>query len=130
MERMPPVERVSPEEKIPRLGPLELNLNQRSLTNTETGVSERLSKSEYQVLWLLIRAKGSTVNRAPIEEFLYADRPEDEDWPISNGVDVFIARLRKKLSAVAGEKVVIETRGSVSRAPALGWALELRRSQS
>jgi len=80
-------------------------------TRTRVSVNHQplaLTSHEYKVLELLLRQAGQVVSRSTLTEHLYA-QDFDRD---SNTIDVFIARLRKKLPPASIETV----RG-------LGWRL-------
>jgi DNA-binding response OmpR family regulator len=67
---------------------------------------ERLSPMEYQIIWLLVRAQGGCVTYDEMVYFIYDERMKD--IPLANTIQVFICRLRKKLSSIS-QMVVIET---------------------
>lgn len=64
-----------------------------------------LTKSEYAVIALLATCLGRIISRENILEHVYAHTGDRE----SNNIDVFIYRLRKKISAVEKGKNYIET---------------------
>jgi len=77
------------------------------------GIRVRLPAKEYQMLELLAQRKGNTVTKDMFLNHLYGDR----DKPNRKIIDVFICKLRKKLT-VAGNGYNIETvwgRGYVLR---------------
>jgi len=67
-----------------------------------------LTSHEYRVLEALLRQAGQVVSRMALTEHLYAQDFERD----SNTIDVFIARLRKKLPP-----------GSIETVRGLGWRL-------
>lgn len=93
----------------PSFGNLKMDLRNQSIENTKTGVTERLSASEYKLLWMLVRAQGNLITESEMNEFMYEERPDHKDLPLSNTVKVFITKLRHKLQGVLGETVQIES---------------------
>jgi two-component system OmpR family response regulator len=73
----------------------ELSLDTRSGKVTQAGVAVALTSHEYRVLEYLMHRCGDVVSRAELIAHVYA-QDFDRD---SNTVEVFVARLRKKLSA-------------------------------
>jgi two-component system copper resistance phosphate regulon response regulator CusR len=63
-----------------------------------------LTAREFRLLESLMRAPGAVVSREELMEQAWGEREE----PMSNTIDVLIARLRRKLEA-AGERDAIET---------------------
>ncbi|HUR83255.1 MAG TPA: response regulator transcription factor [Thermoanaerobaculia bacterium] len=63
-----------------------------------------LTAREFRLLEALVRAPGAVVSREDLIEQAWGEREE----PMSNTIDVLIARLRRKLEA-AGEPGAIET---------------------
>jgi two-component system, OmpR family, response regulator len=72
-------------------------LDPRTSRVTVGGAPVRLTSHEFRVLSYLMHHCGRVVSQAELAEHIYA-RDEDRD---SNTVEVFIARLRKKLGAAA-----------------------------
>jgi two-component system copper resistance phosphate regulon response regulator CusR len=71
------------------------------------GRAVRLTAKEYALLEYLTRRAGEVVSRADIAEHVW-----DEYYdPLSNVVDVYIQRLRRKLDAPAAESVIRTRRG-------------------
>jgi two-component system, OmpR family, copper resistance phosphate regulon response regulator CusR len=86
-----------------RLGPLELDTRARRVSKRGTPVA--LTTREYALLEYLARRAGQVVGRADIAEHVW-----DEFYdPLSNVIDVYIQRLRRKLDD-PGETSVISTR--------------------
>jgi DNA-binding response OmpR family regulator len=98
-------------------GDVFLDVNSKTLVGG--GVEIALSRYEFSILWLLVRAQGGFVNRDVISYFLYDD--SDEDMPLSNTVEVFLCRLRKKLVEVSRQVRIINFRS-------YGFGLECFRS--
>ena len=90
-----------------QVGALTLDLAARRATLLGTPLE--LTAREYGLLELLALRPGETLSRAAITEALYAD-DEDKD---SNVIDVFVARLRRKLTAagVDGARLIQTRRG-------------------
>jgi two-component system OmpR family response regulator len=82
-----------------RCGPLALD--PRAARVTVDGLPVRLTSHEYRVLSYLMHHQDRVVSQAELTEHIYA-HSRDRD---SNTVEVFIARLRRKLGAVSIETV-------------------------
>jgi two-component system OmpR family response regulator len=72
-----------------------LALDARAARVAVGGVAVKLTSHEYRVLCYLMHRIGKVVSRAELSEHIYA-HDSDRD---SNTVEVFIARLRRKLGA-------------------------------
>jgi two-component system OmpR family response regulator len=72
-------------------------LDPRTSRVTLGGAPVRLTSHEFRVLSYLMHHRGRVVSQGELGEHIYA-RDEDRD---SNTVEVFIARLRKKLGAAS-----------------------------
>ena len=72
-------------------------LDPRTSRVTVDGVQVRLTSHEFRVLSYLMHHRGRVVSQTELVEHIYA-RDDDRD---SNTVEVFIARLRKKLGSTA-----------------------------
>lgn len=83
------------------LGNLSLNLDSKKVAID--GAEVRLTGKEYQVLELLVTRRGTAVTKEMILNHLYGGLDEPE----AKIIDVFICKIRKKLSAMGG--VAIET---------------------
>lgn len=81
----------------------EVTLDSRSGKVTAAGVPVKLTSHEYRVLSYLMHQQGRVVSQPELTEHLYS---LDED-KMSNTVEVFVARLRKKL----GPSVIETVRG-------------------
>jgi two-component system OmpR family response regulator len=86
-----------------------LALDARAAKVTLNGNPVRLTSHEYRVLAYLMHHRGRVVSQAELSQHIYA-QDLDRD---SNTVEVFIARLRRKL----GASVIVTVRG-------LGYRLE------
>jgi two-component system OmpR family response regulator len=84
-------------------------LDPRSSRVTVDGIGVRLTSHEFRVLSYLMHHRERVVSQGELAEHIYA-RDEDRD---SNTVEVFIARLRKKVGAAA----IVTVRG-------LGYRME------
>jgi two-component system copper resistance phosphate regulon response regulator CusR len=83
-------------------GAIELDPWKRSATRD--GIALTLTAREFRLLEALMHAPGAVVSREELMEQAWGEREE----PMSNTIDVLIARLRRKLEA-AGEPEAIET---------------------
>jgi len=73
----------------------DITLDTRTSTVTQNGVKVSLTAHEYRLLAYLMHRAGQVVSRTDLIEHLYA-QDFDRD---SNTVEVFVARLRRKLGA-------------------------------
>ena len=86
-------------------GPLVLDTRGRRVT--ANGRDVPLTAKEYALLEYLARRGGDVVNRADIAEHVW-----DEHYdPVSNVVDVYVQRLRRKLEAAGADSVIRTRRG-------------------
>ncbi|BCS31216.1 DNA-binding response regulator [Luteitalea sp. TBR-22] len=105
----------APLPELLRVGPLELNTRARQVTRE--GQLLPLTTREYALLEFLARRVGQVVGRAEIAEHVW-----DEGYdPMSNVIDVYIQRLRRKIDAPAHESLIRTRRGE-------GYALSADRS--
>ncbi|MGX1307686.1 two-component system cell cycle response regulator CtrA [Amorphus suaedae] len=99
-------------QSIIRTGELAVNLDTKTVEVATQRV--HLTGKEYQMLELLSLRKGTTLTKEMFLNHLYGGMDEPE----LKIIDVFICKLRKKLSAATGGKNYIETvwgRGYVLR---------------
>jgi two-component system KDP operon response regulator KdpE len=91
-------------ERLPvRLGSVTLDPLRRS---AESGGQEViLNETEYKVMALLARERGSIVGRQEVLEALYGEAPPRE----TRIVDVYISNIRKKLAGLEGGEDLIAT---------------------
>jgi two-component system OmpR family response regulator len=82
-----------------RCGPIALD--PRAARVTVTGTPVRLTSHEFRVLSYLMHHRGRVVSQSELSDHIYA---EDADRD-SNTVEVFIARLRRKVGAASIETV-------------------------
>lgn len=97
------------------VGRVSVNLDAKSVTVGDKPV--HLTGKEYQMFELLSLRKGSTLTKEMFLNHLYGGMDEPE----LKIIDVFICKLRKKLSNATGGENYIETvwgRGYVLRDPA------------
>jgi two-component system cell cycle response regulator CtrA len=101
-------------QSVIRTGKIAVNLDAKTV-ETE-GKSVHLTGKEYQMLELLSLRKGTTLTKEMFLNHLYGGMDEPE----LKIIDVFICKLRKKLSEATGGETYIETvwgRGYVLRDP-------------
>ena len=101
-------------QSIIRTGRVEVNLDAKSVQ--VDGNTVHLTGKEYQMLELLSLRKGTTLTKEMFLNHLYGGMDEPE----LKIIDVFICKLRKKLSEATGDGSHIETvwgRGYVLRDP-------------
>ncbi len=102
-------------QSIIRTGKISVNLDAKTVEVDETPV--HLTGKEYQMLELLSLRKGTTLTKEMFLNHLYGGMDEPE----LKIIDVFICKLRKKLSEATDGENYIETvwgRGYVLRDPA------------
>ncbi len=87
-------------DAIIRTGALSINLDTQTVTLD--GQQIYLTRREYSVLELLALRKGSTLTKDMIMSHLYGGMDEPE----IKIIDVFVCKLRKKLSSAGGENVI------------------------
>ncbi len=100
-------------DAVVRTGGLSVNLNTRMVTVEEQLV--HLTRREYSILELLALRKGSTLTKEMFLNHLYGGMDEPE----IKIIDVFICKLRKKLSAASGENYIETVWGRGYFMPAL-----------
>jgi two-component system cell cycle response regulator CtrA len=101
-------------QSIIRTGKISVNLDAKTVE--VAGKSVHLTGKEYQMLELLSLRKGTTLTKEMFLNHLYGGMDEPE----LKIIDVFICKLRKKLSEATGDDNYIETvwgRGYVLRDP-------------
>ncbi|MEN8685405.1 response regulator transcription factor CtrA [Marivita sp.] len=101
-------------QSIIRTGSVEVNLDAKTVQ--VEGNTVHLTGKEYQMLELLSLRKGTTLTKEMFLNHLYGGMDEPE----LKIIDVFICKLRKKLSEATGDGSHIETvwgRGYVLRDP-------------
>jgi two-component system, OmpR family, response regulator len=82
-----------------RCGPV--SLDARTARVTVDGAPVKLTSHEFRVLSYLMHHRGRIVSQGELTEHIYAESADRD----SNTVEVFIARLRRKLGAAAIETV-------------------------
>jgi DNA-binding response OmpR family regulator len=98
-----------------RIGPLELDTRLRQATRVPAegapGINDRtpvpLTTREYALLEYLARRIGEFVGRAEIAEHVWDDSYD----PLSNVIDVYIGRLRRKIDKPGAESLIRTRRG-------------------
>ncbi len=106
------------EDRVVRTGELSVNLDARTVEMNARRI--RLTPKEQQILELLSQRKGMVLSKELILDHLYGGLDE----PDLKIVDVFVCKLRKKLSRASGGKSYIDTawgRGYVLREPRGPW---------
>jgi two-component system, cell cycle response regulator CtrA len=101
-------------ELVIQTGKLVVNLDTRSVD--ADGQRLHVTSKEYSILELLSLRKGTTLTKEMFLDHLYGGIDEPE----LKIIDIFIAKLRKKIAAAAGGQPYIETvwaRGYVLRDP-------------
>jgi two-component system cell cycle response regulator CtrA len=101
-------------QSIIKTGDIEVNLDGKTVE--VRGTTVHLTGKEYQMLELLSLRKGTTLTKEMFLNHLYGGMDEPE----LKIIDVFICKLRKKLSEATGRENHIETvwgRGYVLRDP-------------
>ena len=101
-------------QSIIKTGDIEVNLDGKTVE--DRGNTVHLTGKEYQMLELLSMRKGTTLTKEMFLNHLYGGMDEPE----LKILDVFICKLRKKLSEATGRENHIETvwaRGYVLRDP-------------
>jgi len=87
------------------IGPLTLDTRGRRVQVRDRDVS--LTAKEYSLLEYLARRAGDVVSRADIAEHVW-----DEHYdPLSNVVDVYVQRLRRKIDRAGAESLIRTRRG-------------------
>jgi|SRR6185312_15176838 len=88
------------------LGDLSVDLIDRRVTRA--GRLVELRPREYEMLVYLLRRQGEVVSR----EMLGRDVWADQDYPLTNVIDVTVANLRKSLEKAGGPPLVHTVRGA------------------
>jgi two-component system copper resistance phosphate regulon response regulator CusR len=87
------------------VGPLAIDTRSRQVRVRDAAVS--LTAKEYALLEYLVRRAGDVVSRADISEHVWDDHHD----PLSNVVDVYVQRLRRKLDRSGSESLIRTRRG-------------------
>ena len=101
-------------QSVMTVGDLVVNLDQKTVEIS--GARLHLTGKEYQMLELLVLRKGTTITKEALLSQLYGGMDE----PGMKIIDVFICKLRKKLTSASNGRDYIETvwgRGYVLREP-------------
>jgi len=89
-----------------QIGSIRIDTRTHRVTKDEQAV--RLTTREYALLEFLARRAGAVVGRAEIAEHVWDDSYD----PMSNVIDVYIQRLRRKLDTKGTESVIATHRGA------------------
>jgi DNA-binding response OmpR family regulator len=93
---------------LPDVIPLhDLVLDTRARCVRRDGRALALTAREYALLEFLARRSGEVVSRAEIAEHVWDERID----PLSNVIDVYIQRLRRKVDEGRGESIIRTRRG-------------------
>lgn len=114
-------------ESVIRTGKLVINLDTRSVEVDSKAV--HLTSKEYAILELLSLRKGSTLTKEMFLNHLYGGIDEPE----LKIIDVFVCKLRKKLTEASGGENYIETvwgRGYVLKEPEVSATVDLSPSKA
>jgi two-component system copper resistance phosphate regulon response regulator CusR len=87
------------------VGPLTIDTRTRQVRVRDAEVS--LTAKEYALLEYLVRRAGDVVSRADISEHVWDDHHD----PLSNVVDVYVQRLRRKLDRSGSDSLIRTRRG-------------------
>ena len=87
------------------IGPLAIDTRTRQVRVHNLDVL--LTAKEYALLEYLVRRAGDVVSRADISEHVWDERHD----PVSNVVDVYVQRLRRKLDRAGTESLIRTRRG-------------------
>lgn len=86
----------------------DLSIDTRARRVLRGGQPVRLTTKEYTLLEYLVRRKGEVVTRAEIAEHVW----DDSFDPLSNLIEVYIQRLRRKIDDGFDDKLIQTRRGS------------------
>jgi DNA-binding response OmpR family regulator len=86
----------------------DLSIDTRARRVVKSGQPVRLTTKEYALLEYLLRRKGDVVTRGEIAEHVW----DDSFDPLSNLIDVYIQRLRRKIDDGFDDKLIHTRRGS------------------
>lgn len=89
------------------LGDLQMDVVARKVTRS--GVSITLTTREYELLEYLVRQQTQVVSREMLARDVWQETARAT--PLDNVIDVYVARLRRKLEVVAGPRLVHTVRG-------------------
>ena len=94
-----------PLPEVLHIGPLVVDTRARQVTRDGREIS--LTTREYALFEFLARRSGEVLGRAEIAEHVW-----DESYdPMSNVIDVYVQRLRRKLDAEGAESIIKTRRG-------------------
>ena len=104
-------------QPLVKVGKLEIDLNDRMAR--VSGAPVNLTNKEYGLLELLAVRRGATISKAQFLSHLY----DSDNEPEAKIIDVFVCKLRKKISDMTGGPSYIDTvwgRGYIMRDEATG----------
>jgi len=105
LRRSKPAEQVSAKAVLFQFGDWSVNLNERSLLRIGSGISEPLTTTEFEILYMFVTNPHTVFNR---NQLLDAARGR-ESFAGDRAIDVHIMRLRKKLESEADGAEYIKT---------------------
>lgn len=105
LRRSKPTEHVSSKAVVYQFDDWSVNLNERSLSHTESGQIEALTTTEFEILYIFVTNPHTVFNR---NQLLDAARGR-ESFAGDRAIDVHIMRLRKKLGATLDGAEYIKT---------------------
>ncbi len=88
-----------------QIGSIEIDTRSRQVA--KAGQAVRLTTREYALFEFLARRGGEVLGRAEIAEHVWDDAYD----PMSNVIDVYIQRLRRKLDSSGAESIIATRRG-------------------
>jgi two-component system copper resistance phosphate regulon response regulator CusR len=99
--------------RMPELLPTEMHvadlvIDTRSQTVTRAGRSVALTTKEYALLEFLARNAGRVVGRAELTDHVWDEHHD----PLSNAIEVYVNRLRKKIDVPGATPLIHTHRGS------------------
>jgi DNA-binding response OmpR family regulator len=89
-----------------QIGPLVLDTRAQAALYGQTALP--LTTREYALLEFFVRHAGQVMGRAEIAEHVWDDAYD----PMSNVIDVYVQRLRRKLALAGGEALIKTRRGA------------------
>jgi two-component system copper resistance phosphate regulon response regulator CusR len=89
-----------------QIGPLVLDTRAQAAIYAQTTLP--LTTREYALLEFFVRHAGQVLGRADIAEHVWDDSYD----PLSNVIDVYVQRLRRKLALAGGDALIKTRRGA------------------
>ena len=107
LARLRALQRRTPPNRAPTVTVGDLTLDPATRSAARAGTPISLTTTEYALLEFLARRPGQVVSRADISAHVW-----DENYdPLSNVIDVYVARLRRKVDADGRPPMVRTVRG-------------------